>query len=78
MVTHNTAVCYKQLNDNDNAIAFYEKTLKLDPAFYHSLRNLADIYVELDQKEKGMEMIQRALKIRPTNEGLIALAEKFK
>ena len=52
--------------------------MKLDPTFFHSLRNLADIYIELHREADAKEMIDRALKIRPENEELIALAEKFK
>ena len=78
MVNHNTAVCYKLLNDNEHAIEYYQKTLKLDPAFLHSIRNLADIYIELGQQKEAMELIQQALKIKPDSEDLQALAEKIK
>ena len=77
MVTHNTAVCYKQLNDNDNAVSYYQKALKIDPSFFHSLRNLADIYLELNKKEEAKGLIERALKIKPDSAELIALSEKM-
>ena len=77
-VCHNTAVCYKQLNNNEKAIEYYQKTLKLDPSFIHSLRNLADIYIELNKQDEAKDLIQRALKIKPDSQELIALMEKFK
>ncbi len=56
---------YQQLNEFKKAIAYYEKVLKLVPAHFASLNNLADIYEQVEEYELAAKYIK---KLYETNE----------
>lgn len=59
------AVAYDKLGRHDEAIAFGEETLALDPQRYESVANLGTFYIHDGQLEKGLELIQEAIRINP-------------
>lgn len=64
---NNLGFSYQSLNEYDEALEYYEKTLELDVKNYQALNNSLDIYREQDNKEKIKEMAMRLYEAEPND-----------
>lgn len=52
---------YRQLGDQDNAVAFFERTLVLDPSYAPAMTWLGEIYLDQGRPVEAAKMFQRGL-----------------
>lgn len=55
------AIVYEEKGDLDEAIKLYEKNVSADFEGTHPYERLAEIYLELDQKDDLMRILEKAL-----------------
>lgn len=74
----NTASCYKQLGDFENAIHYYYKSLTVYPEGEFALTNIGVIYTALSEFEISNFYYRRLTNLYPNNpEGYFGLAKNY-
>ncbi|MGE5297958.1 MAG: tetratricopeptide repeat protein [Acidobacteriaceae bacterium] len=63
----NLALCFEALEQHDKAVKAINKALELAPRSVNYLMLLADIYIKLDNRVRGEEVLSQVLKLEPTN-----------
>ena len=58
---------YAQAGDNESATVYYEKMMAVDPKDDSSQALLGAWYIRLGQREKGEDLLARAMKKSPTS-----------
>ena len=51
--------------------------LEIEPDFIRSLRNLTEIYVEIEQKDEAKKLLENAISRHPESKEFIDLYEKL-
>ena len=60
------AYAYKKLKNNQNALIYYEKALKLDPSSYESWYNIANLYNIEGRMDEAISAMKICCKMRPS------------
>jgi tetratricopeptide (TPR) repeat protein len=58
---------YYRLGKLDDAIAWYEKAINLDPRREVAYRNLGDLYYQLDRMSDARRIYEKFLEIAPSS-----------
>ena len=61
-VFNNIGIIYEELNDNDKAIEYYEKAIKIDDKYALAYNNLGALYMSLKNYKKAAELFDSAIK----------------
>ena len=71
---------YIAMQENNLSLAkyYYEKSLQINPDHVQTLINLAVVYYQTNQKNYIIPLLNRALKIEPTNEKIKAMIADLK
>lgn len=64
----NTALAYKNLKQNNKAIEFYDRALKIDPTSYQAWFNLAHIYNVENQGKNAVSALKICNKLKPNDQ----------
>lgn len=67
------AQCYNNLDDIDNSIACYEKLVKRMPDHHEAMFELTRQYLDKGDFPKGLEMVNKAIKLNPRNTAYLSL-----
>src|ERR1700689_3988862 len=62
-LANKTGIAYQQLLDLDNARRYYEKAIKLRPAFPEAINNLGTVYFAKKSYRRAIEQYKKALRI---------------
>ncbi|MNL23385.1 photosystem I assembly protein Ycf3 [compost metagenome] len=72
------AVCYRQLNDLDNAIKYYKKSLDIFPEGDLALMNIGVIYTLKSDFKTAIEYYEKLIKFQPNNaEGYFGAGKNY-
>ena len=58
---------YRTLNDLQNAIGYYEKTIKIDPNHSDACNQLAILYCDIGKVKDAQKYFQKLFKLKPDN-----------
>ncbi|MCF8365949.1 MAG: O-antigen ligase family protein [Bacteroidales bacterium] len=58
-VLHNIGIIYSRLNDNENAILYFNKALDISPDYSKSLEALASVYVKRGEYQQTLNTLKR-------------------
>jgi tetratricopeptide (TPR) repeat protein len=75
-VHYNRAICLMTLKKEDEAIAAFEQTIKLNPGNYEALLRLADIYLQKNRKADAARLLADAALLEPNDERLEELQRR--
>lgn len=71
-------VSYTKLEKIEEAEESYRKVLVLDPQNYRAMHNLGSLLVNIEKKEEGLALLEKAVTIRPDYEiGHLTLAQVY-
>lgn len=62
----------KQRQDLDNAVRYYERAVKLDPAYAEAVNNLGTIYYARKSYRRAIAQYRKALELRPDSAPFLA------
>ena len=72
------AVCYRQLNDYDNAIKYYKKSLAVFPEGDYALMNIGVVYTLKSDYKTAIEYYEKLIKYQPNNaEGYFGVGKNY-
>lgn len=72
------AVCYRLLNDYDNAIKYYKKSLAIFPEGNFALMNIGVVYTFKSDFKTAIEYYQKLIKYHPDNaEGYFGVGKNY-
>lgn len=72
------AVCYRRLNDFDNAIKYYKKSLDIYPEGDFALMNIGTIYSKKSDFKTAIENYEKLIKFQPKNaEGYFGAGKNY-
>lgn len=72
------AVCYRQMNDYDNAIKYYKKSLSIFPEGDFALKNIGVVYTLKSDFKTSNEYYQKLINFYPTDaEGYYGLGKNL-
>ena len=72
------AVCYRQLNDYDNAIKYYKKSLSVFPEGDYALMNIGVVYTLKSDFKTAIEYYEKLIKYQPDNaEGYFGVGKNY-
>lgn len=72
------AVCYRQLNDYDNAIKYYKKSLAVFPEGDYALMNIGVVYTLKSDFKTAIEYYEKLIKYQPDNaEGYFGVGKNY-
>lgn len=66
----NIALAFKNLNNYELALKFYQRAERLNPSSYLVPYNMSSIYALIGQPSKATEFLQKALNLNPNNDEL--------
>jgi tetratricopeptide (TPR) repeat protein len=66
-ILYQLAQTYRLNYDNDSALVYYQRVLKIDPSFQPAFLNLWRTYWRMGDNEKIKEFAQKHMSIDPTN-----------
>jgi tetratricopeptide (TPR) repeat protein len=72
------AVCYRQLEDYDNAIKYYKKSLDIYPEGEYALMNIGVVYSLKSDYKTAIDYYERLIKYQPNNaEGYFGAGKNY-
>ena len=72
------AVCYRQLEDYDNAIKYYKKSLDIYPEGEYALMNIGVVYSLKSDYKTAIEYYEKLIKYQPNNaEGYFGAGKNY-
>lgn len=72
------AVCYRQLDDYDNAIKYYKKSLEVYPEGEYALMNIGVAYTLKSDYKTAIEYYEKLIKYEPNNaEGYFGVGKNY-
>ncbi|WP_395047771.1 tetratricopeptide repeat protein [Flavobacterium sp.] len=72
------ALCYRQLNDFDNAIKYYKKSLEIYPEGDFALMNIGVIYSKKSDFKTAIEYYEKLIRFHPKNaEGFFGAGKNY-
>lgn len=72
------AVCYRQLDDYDNAIKYYKKSLEVYPEGEYALMNIGVAYTLKSDYKSAIEYYEKLIKYQPENaEGYFGAGKNY-
>ncbi len=72
------AVCYRQLEDFDNAIKYYKKSLDIYPEGEYALMNIGVVYSLKSDYKTAIDYYERLIKYQPNNaEGYFGAGKNY-
>jgi len=78
LVNDDIAVCYRQLNDYDNAIKYYKKSLSIFPEGDFALKNIGVVYTLKSDFKTSNEYYQKLINFYPADaEGYYGLGKNL-
>lgn len=69
---------FSEKNDPQQALAYYNKALALNPDYEPALMNMAGLMHYMNRNKEAIEFVKRILKISPNNEGARQLLNQLK
>lgn len=72
------AVCYRQLEDYDNAIKYYKKSLEIYPEGEYALMNIGVVYTLKSDFKTAIDYYEKLIKYQPENaEGYFGAGKNY-
>ncbi|TDR77109.1 putative CXXCH cytochrome family protein [Photobacterium lutimaris] len=61
---------YRAMGEMDEAIAWYQGAIEIEPYFANSYVNLADLYRSQNNEKRALQVLQQGMKAQPNNSAL--------
>jgi tetratricopeptide (TPR) repeat protein len=71
-LANKTGIAYQQLLDLDNARRYYDKAIKLKPAYAEAINNLGTVYFAKKSYRRAIEQYKKALRIHPDSSSILS------